>query len=156
MFKEPPAPTNEIETVIGPSVKVEGDFVTEGNMIIEGTICGGVKTSKNLKIGSQAKVFANLTAANALIAGEVQGNIAITGKMELTSSAKIFGDIKVGTLSIAAGAILNGKCQMPDNKEKSSRPEFSKQDKIELKNETPTEASDKSSSGKAAKGKKVQ
>lgn len=51
MFKETPPAINEIETVIGPSVKVEGDFVTEGNMIVEGTICGSIKTSKNLKIG---------------------------------------------------------------------------------------------------------
>lgn len=151
MFKETPPAINEIETVIGPSVKVEGDFVTEGNMIVEGTICGSIKTSKNLKIGPQAKVFANLTADNALISGEVQGNITINGKMELTASAKIFGDIKVGSLNIASGAILNGKCQMPDNKEKSSRPESSKQDKIELKNELSPAAS-----AKPLKIKKVQ
>jgi len=151
MFKETPPVTTEIETVIGPSVKVEGDFVTEGNMVIEGTICGSIKTSKNLKIGPQAKVFANLTAANALISGEVQGNITISGRMELTASAKIFGDIKVGSLNIASGAILNGKCQMPDNKEKSNRPESSKQDRIELKGEIPAAAP-----AKPLKIKKVQ
>jgi len=137
MFKETIPTTNEIETVIGPSVKVEGDFVTEGNIIVEGTVCGSIKTSKNLKIGPQAKIFANLSAANALISGEVQGNINVSGKMELTSSAKIFGDIKTGSMNMATGAILNGKCQMPDNKEKTAKPEFSKQNKIELKNEPP-------------------
>ena len=152
MFKETPTTTNEIETVIGPSVKVEGDFVTEGNIIVEGTVCGSIKTSKNLKIGPQAKIFANLSAANALVAGEVQGNINISGKMELTSSAKIFGDIKVGSLNMAAGAILNGKCQMPENKEKTTRPEFSKQDKMELKNESPAGAA----ASKQPKVKKVQ
>lgn len=153
MFKETPPTVNEIETVIGPSVKVEGDFVTEGNMIIEGTVCGSIKTSKNLKIGPQAKVFANLSAANALIAGEVQGNINISGKMELAASAKIFGDIKVGSLNMATGAILNGKCQMPEgkDKEKTARPEFSKQDKIELKSEQSAVAANKQ-----IKAKKVQ
>ena len=34
---------HETDTIIGPSVKVEGDFVTEGNIIIEGTICGTIK-----------------------------------------------------------------------------------------------------------------
>lgn len=153
MFKEPSPATNEIETVIGPSVKVEGDFVTEGNIIVEGTVCGSIKTSKNLKIGPQAKVFSNLSAANALISGEVQGNISIAGKMELTASAKIFGDIKVGSLNMAAGAILNGKCQMPDGKEKTMRPEFSKQNKIELSNNSQEEAAE---SARPAKIKKVQ
>lgn len=133
MFKEGSGPTNEVDTIIGPSVKVEGDFVTEGNIIIEGTICGSIKTHKNLKVGPQAKIFANISAENALIAGEIQGNLNISGKMELTSSAKIYGDIKVGNLNVASGAMINGKCQMSDNKNRSPKPEFSKQKKLDLK-----------------------
>ena len=132
MFKETPL-TNETDTVIGPSVKVEGDFVTEGNVIVEGTICGTIKTSKNLKVGPKSKIFANVSAENALIAGEIQGNIKVNDKLELMSTGKIFGDIKVGTLIVSAGSVLNGKCQMGAIKEKSIKPDFSKQEKIELK-----------------------
>jgi len=53
MFKETPI-TNETDTIIGPSVKVEGDFITEGNVVVEGMICGTIKTSKNLKVGSKS------------------------------------------------------------------------------------------------------
>lgn len=137
MFKETPAAAHETDTIIGPSVKVEGDFVTEGNVIVEGTICGTIKTSKNLKVGPSSKIFANVWAENALIAGEIQGNLNITNKLELTSSAKIFGDIKTSSLSISNGATLNGKCQMSESKNKALRPEFSKQKKIELKQENP-------------------
>lgn len=132
MFKETPT-TNEVETIIGPSVKVEGDFVTEGNVIVEGMICGTIKTLKNLKVGSKSKIFANVSAENALVSGEIQGNLKINDKLELTSTGKIFGDIKVGTLIVAAGSILNGKCQMGTAKEKATKPDFSKQEKIELK-----------------------
>jgi len=132
MFKETPE-TNETETVIGPSVKVEGDFVTEGNVIVEGMICGTIKTSRNLKVGPKSRIFANISAENALISGEIQGNLQISDRLELTSTAKIFGDIKVGTLIIAAGSVLNGKCQMGTTKEKSIKPDFSKQGKIDLK-----------------------
>jgi len=133
MFKETSVPGHETDTIIGPSVKVEGDFVTEGNVIVEGTICGTIKTSKSLKVGPTSKIFANIWADNALVAGEIQGNLNVASKLELTSSAKIFGDIKAGTLSIASGATLNGKCQMVDSKNKAVRPEFSKQKKMELK-----------------------
>jgi cytoskeletal protein CcmA (bactofilin family) len=134
MFKEntPVSSNNETETIIGPSVKVEGDFVTEGNMIIQGTVCGTIKTSKNLRVGQNSKIFANVSADNALISGEVQGNVKVKGKLELTATAKIYGDIKVETLIIAAGSVLNGKCQMGSVKEKSSKPDSSKQEKIEL------------------------
>jgi len=138
MFKETTTnntSVNETETIIGPSVKVEGDFTTEGNIVVEGIICGTIKTSKNLRIGQKSKIFANISAANALISGEIQGNIKITGKLELTSTAKIYGDIKVGTLIVAAGSVLNGKCQMGEAKEKTSKPDFSKQEKIELNSE---------------------
>lgn len=133
MFKETPGSPHETDTVIGPSVKVEGDFVTEGNVIVEGTICGTIKTAKNLKVGPSSKIFANIWADNALIAGEIQGNLVITNKLELTQTAKIFGDVKTSAISIANGASLNGKCQMAENKNKAVRPEFSKQKKIELK-----------------------
>lgn len=134
MFKENQV-VNETDTIIGPSVKVEGDFVTEGNIIVEGTICGIIKTSKNLKVGPTSRIFANVWAENALIAGEIQGNLVVSGKLELTPSAKIFGDIKTSVISIASGATLNGKCQMAENKNKSIKPEFSKQKKLDLKNQ---------------------
>ena len=133
MFKETPSANHETDTIIGPSVKVEGDFVTEGNIIVEGTICGTIKTARNLKVGPTAKIFANIWADNALVAGEIQGNVTIAGKLELTNTAKIYGDIKTAVLSTASGAALNGKIQMIDNKNRTVRPEFSKQKKIELK-----------------------
>lgn len=138
MFKEN-QPVNETDTIIGPSVKVEGDFITEGNIIIEGIVCGTIKTSKNLKIGPTSKIFANIWAENALIAGEIQGNLTITGKLEITPTAKIFGDIKTSVISISSGAIINGKLQMADNKNKSIKPELAKQKKIELKPQTEIE-----------------
>lgn len=136
MFKEPTINdnSNETDTIIGPSVKIEGNFVTEGNMIIEGVVCGSIKTSKSLKVGPTAKIFANISAHNALISGEIQGNLNIAGKLELTDSAKIFGDIKTSILSIASGATINGKCQMAD-KSKSQQPETTKQKKIDLKSQ---------------------
>jgi len=107
---------DEIETIIGPSVQVEGNFVANGDIIVEGTISGSIRTEKNLRIGEKAKVFAQITAANALIAGEVQGNIKIKENLELTSTAKIFGDVKTKVLTVAAGACLQGKCATGEEK----------------------------------------
>jgi len=108
--------SNEIETVIGPSVHVEGDFVAVGDIVIEGTVSGKLRTENNLRIGENAKIFANVSAANILIAGEVQGNIKVKDSLELTGSARVFGDIKANTLTIAPGAILHGRCQSGEEK----------------------------------------
>ena len=151
MFKEQPT-GHETETIIGPSVVVEGDFVTEGDIVVEGIICGTVKTTKNLRVGSKSKIYANVIANSALISGEIQGGVKIKEKLELTSTAKVFGDIKVGILVVAAGSILNGKCQMGEGKTKSAKPDFSKQGKIDLKTETSeTETENKKTADKTKK-----
>ena len=102
----------EIETVIGHSVKVEGDFASKGNVTVEGAVYGTLKTDKDLKIGSSAKISADVFAGNAFIAGEVKGNVKVGNKLEMADTSKIFGDVEAKTLIMAAGAILNGKCSM--------------------------------------------
>ena len=38
------------ETVIGPSVKVDGDFAGEGNVLVQGVVNGTLKTKGNLRV----------------------------------------------------------------------------------------------------------
>lgn len=102
----------EVETVIGPSVKVKGEFNGNGDIIVEGTFEGNLKTTNRLYIGDRAKVTANIVAKEATIGGEVLGNISISGHLEITPTAKINGDIESLSLAIAKGAVLNGKCTM--------------------------------------------
>ena len=103
---------NEFETVIGPSVKVKGDFNGQGNIIVEGTVEGNLKTNSTLEVGKTAKITANIEAKEAKIGGQVTGNVKIKGFLEITATAKIFGDIETSSLSIERGAIFNGKCIM--------------------------------------------
>lgn len=102
----------EVETIIGPSVKVEGDFVGEGDVIVEGIVNGNLKTKKSLKVLSGAKITANIEAESAVIDGEIKGNIKVKNRLELGSSASIKGDIAADVLSIEAGAVFNGKCEI--------------------------------------------
>jgi len=115
-----------IETVIGPSVKVKGDFHGQGNVIIEGIFEGHFKTNGDLQIGEKAKVVATVEAKSAKISGEVRGNVKVKGYLELSQTAKIFGDIEAANISIAQGAILNGKCSMSVGSEAEKKEEPSK------------------------------
>ena len=104
---------DEVETVVGPSVNVEGDFASEGNIIVKGTVSGSVFTSKHLTVERGAKIVANVRAGSATIAGEVKGNMKINGSLELMATAKVLGDIDVKNLKIESGAMLYGKVTMP-------------------------------------------
>ncbi|MFA6423726.1 MAG: polymer-forming cytoskeletal protein [Candidatus Magasanikbacteria bacterium] len=113
---ETPAVTervDEVETIVGPSVNVEGDFASEGNIIVKGTVSGSVHTSRFLYVEIGAKIMANVRAGNAKISGEVKGNLKIKETLELTSTAKVLGDIEAKVLSVEPGALLFGKVSMP-------------------------------------------
>ncbi|MFH0952379.1 MAG: polymer-forming cytoskeletal protein [Patescibacteria group bacterium] len=109
-----------IETVIGPSVKVEGNFAGSGDVSVEGAVVGGLKTAKNLRIGESARIKADVEAENIHVSGEVRGNIKCKGKLELTATGKVIGNVETQSLMVESGAILNGKCQMLSQEEKGN------------------------------------
>jgi len=110
-----------VETVVGPSVHVEGDFSSEGNILVKGSVAGSVQTSKLLTVEEGAKITANVRAENAIISGEIQGNVRISEKLELTLSARVTGDISCKVLAVEAGALVYGKIIMKGLEDASSK-----------------------------------
>ncbi len=108
---------HEPETVIASSVKVEGDFSSEGNVLIEGVVEGSLRTARDLRVGERAKINADVAATNAVIAGEVHGNIVISERLELEPTAHLFGDVRTKTFVVASGASVNGRITMGEGLE---------------------------------------
>ena len=102
----------KVETVIGPSVKVEGDFKSDGDVLVQGIVNGSMKTKGNLKVEEGARIKANVEAANAAVDGEIAGNVTVKDSLKLGGSAKITGDIITKILSIEPGAVLHGHCSV--------------------------------------------
>ena len=102
------------ETIIAEGVKVEGNFTSDGNVLIDGAVSGSVAASGDVTIGERAMIDADLSANNAIISGEVKGNVRIGERLELTSSARVKGDVEAQTILMAPGCRLNGKVTMPD------------------------------------------
>lgn len=100
------------ETIIGPSIKVKGNFHGDGNIVVEGIVEGNIKTKKFFLQGAQSLIDANIEAKDSKISGQVNGNLNIENYLEITNSAKIKGDIKANIISIEKGAIINGHIQM--------------------------------------------
>ncbi len=100
------------ETIIAHGVRVEGDFVSKGGVLIEGEVSGSLQTAGDLRVGGEAKIRADVTAQNAVVAGEIRGNVQIADRLELLESAKMIGDITASVLSVSAGAQVNGSVTM--------------------------------------------
>lgn len=108
------------ETVVGPSVKIQGDLNSEGNIRIEGSVMGKVATTQSVHVGEAAVIQADMQAGNAIVAGTIQGNIKVSGNLILQSTARVQGDIACAVLRVEDGALFSGKCNMkgasPDKK----------------------------------------
>lgn len=103
---------DDVETVVGPSVRVEGDFASEGNIVVKGIVSGSVKTSKLLTVEKGASIFANVRAGNATISGNIKGNVKVGDRLDLSETAQVAGDIDCRVLSVAPGALIQGKVSM--------------------------------------------
>jgi cytoskeletal protein CcmA (bactofilin family) len=104
----------QAETIVGPSVKVEGELASEGNIRIDGQVNGNIQTTQNLAVGEHAVITANIKALNAVIAGKIKGDIMVEEALEITETGKLEGNIQAKIISIAPGAVFRGHCQMPN------------------------------------------
>jgi len=111
MFKKEDGATSS-ETIIAGGVKVEGDFASPGDVRIEGIVIGSVKAQGNLLVTETATIEADVAAANATVAGEIKGDLTVAEKVELLSTAKLHGNLACRTLTVEAGAMIAGNCQV--------------------------------------------
>lgn len=102
------------ETIVGHSVKIQGDLVSEGDIKIDGVVTGKVKTTQNLFIGPTAKVEADVEAGSATVAGVIDGNVKTNGLMVILQTGRISGDIDCQQLAVEEGAYFSGSCKMGD------------------------------------------
>lgn len=104
------APTNRpTATIIAKGVKVEGDFASDGDVQIEGEVKGSIATKGKLTVGPDAIIHAEVKAGDAVISGTVQGNVVVERRVDLKSTAKLSGDLTSESLTVEAGAKVNGK-----------------------------------------------
>lgn len=129
MFKHNEEEINEsVDTIIGPSVSVEGNFTGNGNIIVEGEVKGSLKTKGYIKASETSTIVANIQAGNAEIAGRAQGNIKIKETLDIKETAVIDGDIDVGSVSVAMGAMINGNIKMKNDRVRADNREAAEEE----------------------------
>jgi len=103
---------NLAETIVGHSVKIDGDLVSEGDIKIDGIVTGKVRTSRNLFIGPTATIEADVEAGSITLAGKIEGNANAQDLMVILQTGKMMGDIQCGSLAVEEGGYFSGNCKM--------------------------------------------
>ena len=102
------------ETVVGTSVKLKGNLRSDGDITVDGSVNGEIKTKGTVNIGPNAHIIANVQAKNVNISGTVQGNVAASERLSISESGRVYGDVSANILAISAGAIFTGKSAMAE------------------------------------------
>lgn len=92
---------------LGAEVTVTGDIATESELHLDGKIVGDVACGA-LTQGESGEVRGNIRATEARLAGLVDGTVE-AGTLTLEASARVTGDILYESLSVAAGAEVEGR-----------------------------------------------
>lgn len=106
---------NSSNNLIGKGTVIEGSLDTSGNLRIEGTVKGDVKSKSKVVIGQSAVIEGNVKSANVEIFGTIKGYVEVFGLLTIKPSAVVLGDIMAKELVIEPGAKFDGQCKMAAN-----------------------------------------
>jgi|LauGreDrversion2_5_1035112.scaffolds.fasta_scaffold01765_2 cytoskeletal protein CcmA (bactofilin family) len=109
----------KFESIVGATLKVEGDLVISKSLRIDGTVHGNILqaegASATVAIASGASVLGNIAVHDVIVSGHLRGNITSPGRVELIDTAKVEGDVTYGSIGVAVGARIAGQLKQIDD-----------------------------------------
>ena len=100
-------------THIGPSVVIDGEFISDEDLTIDGTLKGSVQIREaTLTIGNPARVEADIHGSRVIVHGTVRGSITASARIELGPGARVQGNLSADQVVIADGAKFDGRIDM--------------------------------------------
>lgn len=104
--------SNNISSILGPEVEINGDVNVSGDLIIYGVVNGDILSKGEVVSAKGSVVNGNICANNASLSGTVKGNLEIESKVILGKSSHVTGNLKAAIITIEEGAKFDGMCNM--------------------------------------------
>jgi cytoskeletal protein CcmA (bactofilin family) len=98
--------------VIGANITVKGEITGDEDLLVEGTVEGQIRVSRELRVGPRGKVKADVTAQSVVVSGELVGDCEATGRVEIQATGRLMGNIRAPKVVIAEGAVFRGNSDM--------------------------------------------
>jgi len=121
--------SDNVDTVIGSSVTINGPITSKKDMKIEGKVNGNITTNGSVFIGSDSIIDGSVKAKHVTVCGKVKGDVTAKGRIIITSKASILGNLSMENLVVDEGGVFVGQSSMglseavrPVNLVKSLRP----------------------------------
>lgn len=104
--------------VIGSKTTVKGELTGDEDLLVEGSVEGQIRITRDLRIGATGVVKATVQAAAVVVSGELVGDCTATGRVELQASGRLMGNIRAPKIVIAEGAVFRGNSDMSPHRDK--------------------------------------
>ena len=107
---------NNISSILGPEVEINGDVTVSGDLLIYGKVYGDILSKGEVVSAKGSTVVGNIHAHTASISGKIEGNLEVETKVILGTSSHLTGNLKASIITIEEGARFDGMCSMIQKK----------------------------------------
>ena len=113
MFGRESKQTSAIDTLVGRTVRVQGDVDFSGGLHLDGSVAGNVRapetSGSTLSVSEHGCIEGMVDVPNVVLDGTVKGDIHACGRLVLGVNAKVQGNVHYGVIEISLGAQIQGK-----------------------------------------------
>ena len=113
MFKRRKLMPARIDTLLGPTARVQGDVDFAGALHLDGCVTGSMRApadaKSTLSVSDGGRVEGAVEVPNVLLNGCVRGDIRAGGRVVLGERARVHGNVFYGVIEMALGAEVRGR-----------------------------------------------
>jgi cytoskeletal protein CcmA (bactofilin family) len=97
------------QATIGPSIRIKGEILGEGNVVIQGRVEGKVNIKRGqVTVAKNGLIKADIHGKVISVEGEVQGNLVGEEQVVVRESGVVNGDMKAPRICLQEGANFRG------------------------------------------------
>ncbi len=111
----------KLEVVIGPDSVFKGEISSQGTVRIDGRFEGNIAADCVI-IGETGAIIGDVASKVLVAGGKLTGNVRATDTVEIQPKGEVYGDISASRLSVAEGAVFEGRSSMQKNREIEYKP----------------------------------
>ena len=109
----PAAPRKSGNSVVGPSILVQGDMTGDEDLVIQGRVEGSISLKKNLvTVGKDGRVNATVSAQIIRVEGTVEGELRGKEQVIVTRTGSVNGNIVAPRVTLEDGCRFKGAIDM--------------------------------------------
>ena len=103
---------NNMSSILGPEIEVNGDLKIKGDILIYGTVLGNVECKGKIHTSKGSLINGNVNSQSAYVNGKIKGDLVVEEKVILAKFSQLKGNLVSSTLTIEEGAQFDGLCNM--------------------------------------------